>query len=219
LSILSTGSGKNQVSPPIRNAWIMVEETLVRLREIVLPRIEWVRIWLRLKRVQRQKEELFVQLGRASSARENAAFWPNTALPNPKLTETINRIRDLETLETKLREWLEYLEDRELSAVLAHLQEDLARRIIRTQIILISEDSPYLGLSINDLKKTAASDGTIPLTALRGNGSVEVGPRLPLNEGDRLVILTVWKTLRDVPPTATILEVDGSPDPVSSYLD
>jgi hypothetical protein len=191
---------------------MMIEETLVRIREIVLPRIEWFRIWFRLKRIERKKEELFVRLGRMASEPESASYWPNTEKTNPRMTGTVDRIHELEILENRLRDWLEYLEDRELSGVLAHLQEDLARRTVKTQIIAITEGSPYRGFSINDLRKSAAIEGNLPLTAFRGNLSVELGPRLPLGVGDRLVVLTVWKPLREVPPTAPIFEVDGIPD-------
>lgn len=211
--------GKKPLTPSIRSAWMMIEETLVRIRGVVLPRIEWFRIWFRLKRVQRQKEDLFVRLGHTVAEPENESFWPNTGTPNPHLTGQVAKIREIETLETKLREWLEYLEDRELSGVLAHLEEDLARRIVRTQILLVSEDSPYLGLSLNDLRKTASSDGTVPLAAFRGNLSVEIGPRLPLSLGDRLIILSVWKPLRESPPTATIFEIDGAPDHLGAFFD
>lgn len=204
--------GKNPVSPPVRSAWIMVEETLVRLRGIILPRIEWFRIRFRLRRVERQKEQALVRLGRAVADPGRDHIWPHDALSDPELSGVIQRIRDLERHEVQLREWLEYLEDRETSGILAHLNEDLARRILRTQTILVTDDSPYFGRSIGDLRKNSPSEGVLPLTALRGNAQVEIGPGLPLGAGDRLVLLSVWKKLREIPPSTVLFEVDGGPD-------
>lgn len=190
----------------------MLEETLGRIREIVLPRIEWFRIWFRMSRLQRQKEKLLARLGINASDASNNGYWPNTDRPNPEISEIIEKIRELEALEVKYREWLEYLEDHELSGVLAHLQEDLVRRTVKAQTILVTDDSPYAGVPINELGRMGTTEGTIPLLALRGNPPVEIGPGLPLMAGDRLVMLTVWKKLREVPPASTLFVLDGNPD-------
>lgn len=212
MKILRSGTGRNPVSPPLRSAWSMVEETLGQVRGVVFPRIEWFRVWFRVRRVARRKAHLFSRLGEFAAEKNLQDYWPFTGLHHPDMTALIDKIREAERLETHLREWMEYLEDRETSGLLAHLQEDIARRTVFPQTVLITEDSPYLGLSINDIRKTAASEGTVPLTALRGNLSVELGPRLPLLAGDRLVLLSAWKRLREVPPGTGLLQIDGSPD-------
>ncbi len=190
----------------------MVEETLSQVRGVVFPRIEWFRVWFRVRRMAGRKADLLARLGKLAAENGLQDYWPFTGLHHPEMTALIDRIRETERLETHLREWMEYLEDRETSGLLAHLQEDLARRIVFPQTVLVTEDSPYLGLSMNDIRKTAASEGSVPLMALRGNFAVELGPRLPLMAGDRLILLSAWKRLREVPPSAGLLQIDGSPD-------
>lgn len=217
MKVLSSGTGRNPVPPPLRTAWSMFEETLAQVREVVFPRIEWFRVWFRLRRVARSKADLLSRLGEFASGTGLQDYWPNTGTHHPKMNALIDRIREIELLETHLRDWMEYLEDRETSGLLARLQEDLSRRTVFPHTIVVTSDSPYLGLSLNDIRKTATSEGTIPLTALRGNLSVELGPRLPLVAGDRLVMLSAWKKLREVPPSSRILKLDGSPDPGAGF--
>ncbi len=217
MKILQSGSGKNPVSPPMRSAWTMIEETLAQLRAVVFPRIEWFRVWLRVRRVVRQKAYLMARLGEFSVETDLQNYWPNTETQHPKMMLLMDKIRENESLESYLRDWMEYLEDRETSGLLALLQEDLSRQVVFPQTIMITHDSPYLGQSINDIRKTAASEGSIPLTALRGNLSVELGPRLPLMPGDRLVLLSVWKKLREVPPSAGLLKLDAGANSSSDF--
>ncbi|MCL4485323.1 MAG: TrkA C-terminal domain-containing protein [Nitrospirae bacterium] len=212
MKILPSRTGRNPVSPPLRSAWSMIEETLGQVRGVVFPRIEWFRVWFRLRRVARRKAHLLARLGEFAAGTGLADYWPNTGNHHPKMAALTERIRETERLETHLRDWMEYLEDREASGLMARLQEDLSRRTVFPQTIVVTPDSPYLGLSINDIRKTATAEGSIPLTALRGNLSVELGPRLPLMAGDRLVLLSAWKKLREIPPSSGLLKLDGSPD-------
>ena len=217
MKIIRSGSGKGPASPPMRSAWSMIEETMAQIRGVVFPQIEWFRVSFRLRRVARKKAFLLARLSEISARTDLQEYWPYTKIHLPKMESLIDTIKETESFESHLRDWLEYLEDRETSGLLADLQENITRRIVFPQTIVITSDSPSLGQSINDIRKTAASEGSIPLTALRGNLSVELGPRLPLLLGDRLVILSVWKKLREVPPSSGLLQIDGIPDPAREF--
>ena len=215
--ILSSDPGERQSLPPVGHPLAILEETVTRVRDALYPRIEWFRVWFRLRRASRRKAGLFSQLGKMAAASGTEGAWPNTSLRNPQMDRLIEKITQEEARETYLREWLEYLEDREVSSALSNLQESLIRRTVTPRALLVTEDSPYAGHSIADIRKTAASDGTVPVTALRGSLSVELGPHIPLLPGDRLLLLTAWRTLRNLPPSAGMLRIEGSDtrDPLS----
>jgi len=215
--ILSSDPGDRPPLPSVGHPLAVIEETLSRVRDALYPRIEWFRVWFRLRRVSRRKASLFSQLGRLAAGDGTGDHWPNTPLRSPHMSRLIERIGQEESLETHLREWLEYLEDREVSSVLSNLQESLIRRTVTPRTLLVTAESPYAGLSIADIRKTAASDGTVPVTALRGSLSVELGPHIPLVPGDRLLLLSAWRSLRNAPPSSGLLRVEGSDrtDPLS----
>ncbi|MGC8529119.1 MAG: hypothetical protein ACP5OP_02830 [Leptospirillia bacterium] len=215
--ILSSDPGERQRLPPVGHPLAVLEETVSRLRDALYPRIEWFRVWFRLRRVSRRRAHLFSQLGKLAAASGAETTWPNTSLRDPQMDRLIEKISLEESRETHLREWLEYLEDREVSSTLSNLQESLIRRTVTPRILLITRDSPYTGRSIADIRKTAASDGTVPVTAMRGSLSVELGPHIPLLPGDRLLLLSAWRTLRNLPPSSAMLRIEGSdtPDPLS----
>ena len=215
--ILSSDPGERQPLPSVGHPLAVLEETVSRVRDALYPRIEWFRVWFRLRRVSRRRARLFSQLGKLAAASGAETTWPHTDLRNPQMDRLIEKITQEEARETNLREWLEYLEDREVSSALSNLQESLIRRTVTPRILLITPDSPYAGRSIVDIRKTAASDGTVPVTAVRGSLSVELGPHIPLLPGDRLLLLSAWRTLRNLPPSSAMLRIEGSdtPDPLS----
>ena len=215
--ILSSDPGERESLPPVGHPLAVLEETVSRVRDALYPRIEWFRVWFRLRRASRSKAGLLSQLGKIAAAPGTEGAWPHTSLRNPQMDRLIEKITQEEARETHLREWLEYLEDREVSSALSNLQESLIRRTVTPRILLITPDSPYAGRSIADIRKTAASDGTVPVTAVRGSLSVELGPHIPLLPGDRLLLLSAWRTLRNLPPSSAMLRIEGSdtPDPLS----
>lgn len=176
----------------VSEQWTLVRDIFSRIGDLVRPRIELIRTRLKRSRVESRKEHLLELLGEeaAGSGIPTSVDWPEQIRQSDRVRSLYKRIGSLEKLENKLRTEAQVLEETGIIWLLNNLATELSARKLEVKTHWIQEHSPFLGLSVAEIRLQLLPPGFIPLLAYRGVRSVELSEDTPLQESDMLVYLS-----------------------------
>lgn len=176
----------------VSEQWTLVRDIFSRIGDLVRPRIELIRTRLKRSRVESRKEHLLELLGEeaAGSGIPTSVDWPEQIRQSDRVRSLYKRIGSLEKLENKLRTEAQVLEETGIVWLLNNLATELSARKLEVKTHWIQEHSPFLGLSVAEIRLQLLPPGFIPLLAYRGVRSVELSEDTPLQESDMLVYLS-----------------------------
>lgn len=176
----------------VSEQWTLVRDIFSRIGDLVRPRIELIRTRLKRNRVESRKEHLLELLGEeaAGSGIPTSVDWPEQIRQSDRVRSLYKRIGSLEKLENKLRTEAQVLEETGIVWLLNNLATELSARKLEVKTHWIQEHSPFLGLSVAEIRLQLLPPGFIPLLAYRGVRSVELSEDTPLQESDMLVYLS-----------------------------
>lgn len=176
----------------VSEQWTLLRDIFARIGDLVRPRIELIRTRLKRTRVESRKEHLLELLGEeaAASGIPTSGNWLEQINQSDRVRNLYKRIGSLEKLENKLRTEAQVLEETGIVWLLTNLSTELSARKLEAKTHWIQEHSPFLGLSVTEIRQNPLHPGFIPLLAYRGARSVELSEDTPLQESDMLVYLS-----------------------------